>query len=132
MSQSILLANGCSMCYGSGLYEDKKTKQCTDNLLRMKNSWPGIVGQKLHFHQVINLGYPGGSNDRIIRTTIAWITENWLSDRNADDFLLVCIGWSGPMRREFYINNAWRQLIPYHDYTDTPASMLNRVYREVA
>jgi len=132
MNKLTLLANGCSMCYGSGLFEDLKTKLCFDNNARFSASWPGILGKELGFNKIVNLGYPGSSNDRILRTTIAWILENWISKSQPIDSLFVVIGWSGPMRREFYINEEWRQLIPYHDYQETSASLLNRVYREVA
>ncbi|MFN8771071.1 MAG: DUF6071 family protein [Neisseriaceae bacterium] len=130
MSETIFLANGCSMCYGSELYDDLETRKCFDNVERFKNSWPGKLGSTLGFNQVVNLGYPGGSNDRILRTTITWILQNWSS--NSKNNLFVIIGWSSPMRREFYLNEKWRQLIPHHDYSDPEASILNRVYREIA
>lgn len=127
-----LFANGCSMCYGSQLFEDPITKLCFDNHSRFKASWPGIFGKQFGFKRIVNLGYPGSSNDRIVRTTISWILENWLLRSLPTDSLFVIIGWSGPMRREFYIGEEWRQLIPYHDYEDPEASLFNRIYREVA
>jgi hypothetical protein len=132
MSEVVLFANGCSMSYGSGLFEDTATKLCFDNTARLISSWPGVLGRELGFHRVVNISYPGSSNDRIVRTTISWILEHWIAQSKLASNIFVVIGWSGPMRREFYINGDWRQLIPYHDYIDTPASLLNRVYREVA
>lgn len=132
MGNSVLFANGCSMTYGSGLYENTESKVCFDHDMRMKCAWPGLLGKKLGVSSIINLGYPSSSNDRIIRTTISWIVENWLTTARPVDSLFVVIGWSHPMRREFFINDEWRQLIPYHDYVDPPASLLNRIYREVA
>lgn len=132
MDEFVLFTNGCSMCYGSELFEDPQTKLCIDNKARLSASWPGQLGKQLGFHRVVNLGYPGSSNDRIIRTTIAWILENWLHEKQSTDNLFVVIGWSAPMRREFYMNENWRQIIPYHDYADPEVSLFNRVYREVA
>lgn len=132
MGNSVLFANGCSMTYGSELYENTESKVCFDHAMRMKSAWPGVLGKKLGFSRVINQGYPSSSNDRIVRTTISWIIENWLETSLPTDSLFVVIGWSHPMRREFFIHDEWRQLIPYHDYVDPPASLLNRIYREVA
>ncbi|MBV9575584.1 MAG: hypothetical protein JO149_03070, partial [Gammaproteobacteria bacterium] len=129
--KTTLLVNGCSMCYGSELFEDSTTKLCIDNQARLAASWSGLLGKQLGFERVVNLGYPGGSNDRILRTTMAWIL-NWLTCHSPRNTLCVIIGWSGPMRREFYINDEWRQLIPYHDYADASAALLNRAYREIA
>ena len=124
MKEYVLLTNGCSMCYGSDLTED--------HLQRMKSCWSGKLGKAAGFDEVVNLGYPGGSNDRILRTTIEWIIQHYLNKKIDTNSLLVCIGWTSPMRREFYIDDEWRQLIPYHDYKDSAASFLNRVYRETA
>jgi hypothetical protein len=132
MNKPILFANGCSMCYGSGLFEDPETKLCFNNNERFASSWPGVLGRELGFRKVVNLGFPGSSNDRIVRTTIAWILENGFTEPQVTNSIFVIIGWSGPMRREFYIHDDWRQLIPYHDYVDIPAALLNRIYREVA
>ncbi len=132
MNQKVLLANGCSMCYGSELFDAPDKKICLDNDARFKASWPGVLGLSLQCNKIVNLGYPSGSNDRIIRTTVEWIVDNWLKEKYASEDLFVIIGWSGPMRREFYIDEQWRQLIPYHDYKDNSASLFNRIYREIA
>ena len=113
MTELILLANGCSMTYGSELSENHHE--------RMASCWVGQLAQKSAACRAVNLGYPGGSNDRILRTTIEWISKHYLT-KIKDRMLFVCIGWSSPMRREFYIDDQWRQLIPYHDYQDKAAS----------
>ena len=132
MSERVLYSNGCSMCYGSDLFDDPVTRLCINNDARWRAAWPGRLGQALGFGTVINDGYPGSSNDRIVRTTINWVLQEGHSRVAGGEQVLVVVGWSSPMRREFHIANEWRQLIPYHDYADTAASMLNRIYREVA
>lgn len=127
----ILYANGCSMTYGSELFDDPVTRLCLDNDLRQRAAWPGQLGALLGCDEVYNDAVPSGSNDRIVRRTIEWVLHRLANGTEAAD-LLVVIGWSSPMRREFVIDGEWRQLIPYHDYRDPGLNALNRIYREVA
>lgn len=132
MKGRVLFANGCSMCYGTDLFDDPTTRLCTNNPARWEVAWPGQLAQILGYTAVNNAGYPGSSNDRILRTTIDWVLNDAPQLLKDGVEVLVVIGWSSPMRREFYIDENWRQLIPYHDYSDTAGALLNRVYREVA
>lgn len=132
MTDRVLFANGCSMCYGTDLFDDPNTGFCFDNEARWRAAWPGQLGRLLGYTSVVNDGFPGSSNDRILRSTIRWLVEDVPALKAAGAELLVVIGWSSPMRREFHISGEWRQLIPYHDYTDAPAAMINRAYREIA
>jgi lysophospholipase L1-like esterase len=130
----ILYANGCSMTYGYELVDDPRTHLCLDDVYREAHAWPGRLGSRLGCDRVVNDAIPGGSNDRVLRTTIQWVLDHLDREgEEARDHLLVVIGWSDPMRREFFIDGAWKQTIPYHDYPEDPdLDKLNRVYRDLA
>ena len=131
MAGRALFANGCSMTYGSEL-ADGADKRCVDDAYRERCAWPGALAERLGCERAVNLGTPSGSNERIVRTTIAWVLGEHLGrGRRAED-LLVVIGWSHPMRREFYIDGEWHQVVPYHDHAHPKLHRLNLVYREVA
>ena len=125
-----LYANGCSMTYGSDLADDQHG-QCVSHPRRFRLAWPGQLAPLVGARRVYNNGYPSSSNDRIVRTTLRWIAD-WLNAGNDASDLLVVIGWSSPMRREFRIGGVWRQIVPHHDYSDIEADILARVYRELA
>ena len=129
-----LYANGCSMTYGYELIDHPETHVCLDHIYRETYAWPGRLAARLNCNHVVNDSTPGGSNDRILRTTIRWVTQYLASEGELGrQSLLVVIGWSDPMRREFYIDGAWKQVIPYHDYPEHPAlNRFNAIYRTVA
>lgn len=127
-----LYVNGCSFTYGYELADDFLTKECVDNEYRLKYSWPGCLKNRFVFEGLFNDSKPGGSNDRILRTTVDWLLRNWLNLGKSSKDLFVVIGWSEVMRREFYINGAWRQIIPYHDYELPSVNNFNKIYRELA
>ncbi|MCU9952103.1 hypothetical protein OEJ37_01760 [Burkholderia sp. BKH01] len=130
----VLYANGCSMTYGYELIDDPQTHVCLDDAYREAHAWPGRLAVRVGAEKVVNDSIPGGSNDRILRTTIQWVTDFLGAGGDAARrSLLVVIGWSDPMRREYFVGDEWKQTIPYHDYPDLPAlDRLNKVYREVA
>lgn len=69
-----LFANGCSFTHGH--------KDHGDNGLSPEWAWPNVMGK--HFDDVVNLGWTGSSNDRILRTTLDFFdnvkdTENWIA-----------------------------------------------------
>jgi hypothetical protein len=89
----ILLANGCSFTWGGGLNfrEDQED-------LRLQHTWPHYLGLKLN-RSVVNLSAGCGSNQRIIRTNLDWISQQ------TDDVLkntIAVIQWTDPSRYEYY------------------------------
>jgi lysophospholipase L1-like esterase len=127
-----LYVNGCSMTYGYELVDDPVTHECLDHDYRLKNSWPGLLTQKLGFEGLHNDSVPGGSNDRVLRVTLEWLLTHWIGPGKDPAGLFVVIGWSDAMRREFYVGGAYRHLIPHHDYPDRAVDELNKVYRRHA
>ena len=69
-----------------------------------------------------NIALPGGSNQRIIRTT-----QERLADLNPNDTLII-IGWTSFERTEYYYKNQWHQVTLGSDYSED--SELNIVRRE--
>jgi hypothetical protein len=76
---------------------------------------------------LFNAGYGGGSNDRILRTTLMWLSE-YFQDGGKPDDLFVLIGWTGPDRREVGLseeegtlnpNFFWRNVHMYSRLADS-------------
>jgi len=88
----LLYVNGDSMTFGDELGPPG------DPICNTR-AWPRYLGEMLQI-PVVNDAKPGGSNDRIVRTTINFIA-NYLTDHRADG-LRVVIGWSMAIRREFH------------------------------
>lgn len=128
MKKKILVANGCSMTYGLELInEQTATKE--DHIFREKTAWPGQLKELLGFDKVYNLAVNSGSNDRVLRTTLYEVSK-LIQESNVEIF--VVIGWSGAARREFFIDNEWLQVVPYHEQSNKKLDKLNHIYREVA
>lgn len=128
--RTILVANGCSMTYGSELHDDAQG-HCIDDHRRATEAWPGQLGQLLRCDEVVNLGVPSASNERIARTTIDWLARR-LGQSTDGAKLLVVIGWSSGDRREFHVDGEWRQVIPRHTQRHADTERLTAVYRQVA
>jgi hypothetical protein len=79
----MIVANGCS--FTEGYYLDNT-----------ESAWPDQLG-KLINHSVVNLSQGGGSNQRIFRTTIDYLTTN------TPEYLII--GWTDISRFEFPIIN---------------------------
>ncbi len=127
-------ANGCSFTYGSELHDDPQTRICTNNSYRWEHSWPGALTRLLGVSGAgaYNDATPSGSNDRITRTTVQFVLRNWQAADLPAEQLLVVIGWSHPARREFFVDGAFRQVVPHHGYDIRALDRLARVYRQVA
>ena len=66
-----------------------------EELADLQGAWPYILGQKINA-DVVNLGQPACSNDRMLR-----LTFEYLIDFNNAKPDLVIIGWTSPGRTEF-------------------------------
>ena len=109
-----LFVNGCSYSYGGSIFplydEDHRlidfNSKSQINRERLNSVWSHHLGKHLNAQSVTNLGLSSSSNDRIVRSTVEYITNT----SNTDD-LFVVIQWSNPDRFEFYdeINRGWIQ-----------------------
>jgi Family of unknown function (DUF6071) len=85
----LLVANGCSYTRGVEL-ADPATQ-----------SWPCILSQLLGI-EFVNLGCGGGSNRRIVRTTVALLDDICRDKSVAPDEVLVLCLWTDTARHEYY------------------------------
>ena len=97
-----ILVNGCSHAAGS---------ECS-------TSFSEIIANKLECN-LVNIAHPGGSNHRIMRTTIDWIEKNTVPD-------FVLIAWSTHERYEFAFDN---ELTDYTFCKTSSNRNLERFYR---
>lgn len=111
----ILLANGCSHTAGAEL-DIKNTDFCYEK------AWPKHLAYLMNKHS-INLARSGSSNDRILRTTIEWLSK-YLTSGKKVEHLFVVIMWSGAHRTEIatdnkydeaYFHNGWMPLVVGND-----------------
>ena len=96
-----LVANGCSHTHGSELYLEKKSIKSKVLDSRQQRKWnlahcfSSTISKNLNL-QYENLSTPGGSNDKIFRTTIDYVNNNNCSD------VFFLIGWTGSCRMEIH------------------------------
>jgi len=88
-----IYANGCSYVAGAGL-QDNPRKTAIHFLAEELNC------------EYFNNAKGGGSNQRIVRTTIDWLLKN--KDRWNE--VLVLIGWTGVLRYEILLGKEWIQI----------------------
>lgn len=74
-------------------------------------SFAGLLAKKYNL-DYINEAWPGGSNNRIIRTS-----KEFLKDKDPEN-TLVLIGWTTFERTEWYIDGIWHQICgePLYEY----------------
>lgn len=131
-----LLTLGDSWTYGTELWDPTLGPQeyympilhDEHHVYRNKNSWPARLGELLGASEIINLGWPGASNDTVIRRLMHWLTtEGYLSGRDGSD-LFVVVGWTSPERKDIFLDDVklikrwaycldkgWTTLYPWWD-----------------
>jgi len=89
-----IVSNGCSWMEGMGVTsQDGQGGRLQHRL--------SALFAKRYSAKDINLSLQGGSNDRILRTTIDWFTKNKTLNHNET---FVLIGLTQPERTEMYYN----------------------------
>lgn len=101
----LLYANGCSYTFGHGL-TDRDISADPDSWgsardldYARSHSWPKLAADRLGW-DCYNDALPGGSNDRIVRTTLSFLSRQHRQD------LFVIIGWTRSARREIYFSES--------------------------
>jgi hypothetical protein len=86
--------NGCSLTMGAcdGYNHSKETQNNISWAKQLEKEFDSVI---------INDALNSGSNERIVRTTIEHVKNNY----NKKDELFIWICWSGSDRFEFFINN---------------------------
>lgn len=76
-----------------------------NDIYRKQRIFPHYLGKLLNAEKVTNLAWPADDNLTILRRTIAYITNNYISKNIPTDNLLVVIGWSTPERTHFWFKD---------------------------
>ena len=120
-----LFVNGCSWTEGYLLHEEPHVKEYAATLgyeffgvLEAKKNgepvpypflevfnefnWAGTVAKELSIPTIVNHAVGGGSNPRIVRTTMEYVRA--LTEEQKKETLVV-IGWSLPDRNELYLDD---------------------------
>jgi len=145
MKKKLLITLGCSMTEGQGCYDPCKpaninkvlSESETNNLNQdyfnnleknkksfHKNSWPNLVGKKLGFDKVINLGMSGTSNSHHVKKFYEWYENKDLSEYE----VLVIWMMTEPFRFSFYIDGKLKSYINDYPYNnELTKSYLNEI-----
>jgi len=105
-NKKILYANGCSYMCGSEI-EGYRIFESEYNL---RWCFAGQIANKYGL-EYFNEAQPGSSNDRIVRTTMLWISDSLRSGIKSEDIFCI-IGWTNPQRFELYYKDNWMSWIP--------------------
>lgn len=112
----ILYTNGCSWTWGGGLHDLFKRKDGTiDDEYRLKLLWPGHLSRLIKADKVVNLAAACGSNQRIVRTTIDWISKQNKSDLENTVAVIQFSEWNRfekyiPLSNNYFENDKHRWL----------------------
>lgn len=120
-NKKIILTCGDSFTYGSeiidpalsaGKPEPYKLEPMVSGLsdfspendpYRISNIWPTYLGE-LSKSEVINIAKPAIGNQWIYHSTIGWILENYIEKQKPTDNLVVIVGWTSVLRKEFFFH----------------------------
>lgn len=103
-----LLVTGDSWTFGSEIKDPNLPDTVSDwdpenNAYRIPKIWPTKLAKLINADDLTNISYPAASNDRIVRTTLSWITENYIKPGiSCEDDLFVIVGLTSPERKDFY------------------------------
>lgn len=118
MKTKFLYANGDSFGFGQELDGPRDTANFyTFSEFQRQHCYSGVIANKLGL-QYKNESLPGGSNQRIYRTTLESVSK--LLKIYQPDEIFVLISLSHSLRREFY-NTAWKTYYPYMPTCRPPA-----------
>jgi hypothetical protein len=102
----ILFANGCSWTAGNGIPEDENFPKTSDDFsnltLARSYTWPEYLGKKLNVNKTYNYAEGGGSNARIVRTTVDFLLK---VPKEQYKNLIVVLGWTTADRNEIYLDS---------------------------
>ena len=95
--ERLLVINGCSHSAGS----ETEGPGIGDGIVCRNNSFGSMLAEKLD-RIPVHLALPGGSNDRIARTSTAWISDNLDKIKNKEIDVLFLVHWTGAERSEYF------------------------------
>jgi hypothetical protein len=71
---------------------------------RISKIWPTYLGE-ISKREVINIAKPSISNQWIYHSTMGWILKNYIEQNKPTDDLIVIVGWTSILRKEFFFND---------------------------
>jgi hypothetical protein len=118
----IYYANGCSYTWGGSLFVFNAAPKTwlpalpdthPINKKRLETVYPHHLGQLIGASKVVNHSLGGGSNSRIVRTTLAYFNDLLIQGSDLSDHF-VTIQWTAPERTEFYHDmfSSWVNVLP--------------------
>lgn len=113
-----LYANGDSWVAGNGIERDPKLLGSQKITYAQELAWPLRLAEKLNC-SYINDAIGGGSNQRMVRRTLAFI-DDWPAHRRSE--LLVVLGWTSSERGEEMVSygnvSQWTRMNAWQDFRD--------------
>lgn len=113
-----IYANGDSWVAGNGIERDPQLSNRPSITYTAELAWPARLAEKLRCNH-INDAIGGGSNQRMIRTTLAFL-DDWPVHRRSE--LLVVIGWTSSERGEECVSHGeatqWSRMNAWQDFRD--------------
>lgn len=128
-----LLSAGDSWTFGSEIRNPDLPDSVSDwdpenNDYRIPRIWPTLLAEKLRVMDYTNISYPAASNDRIVRHTLAWITENYIHPKKDTSELFVVVGFTSPERKDFYYRDPVET--NQHGWTTIWPNQTNHAYHQ--
>lgn len=113
--ERFLIINGCSHSAGSEIPGEGigDGRECRDK------SFGALLAKKLD-RQPVHLALPGGSNEWIVRSSMAWVGDNLDKIRKKEIDVVFLVHWSGAERWEYRFPEK-PFLTPFIDYEHDPA-----------
>lgn len=121
-----LYANGCSFTWGGEIFKNihdtshypppfmDENYDSEENLRRLQITWPKKLADKLGCTEFHNHGMGCGSNERIVRKTLAFFTQKINQGIDVSDYIAV-IQWTDPSRFEFFDSESKSWGLVKHD-----------------
>lgn len=137
-----LLVIGDSWTFGSEIRPDDLPESTRDwdkknDEYRIERIWPTKLAKKMGLDDVINLSYPGTSNDWCIRKLVSWLFTEYISKKKSTKDLFVIFGLTSPERRDFFYEDEkqsgyWATTWPMwkHDYVHDKLNQFVDLYSE--
>lgn len=133
-----VFSNGCSFTWGGALYQghDEYGRQLdwwntgNTNQQRINKVWPSKLA-KLCNAEHVNLSMGCGSNQRIVRTTLDYFSDQISGGTFSNDWIAI-IQWSLAPRFEYFdeLSDGWALCMPNGCNTDVQTDWSHKKYIE--
>ena len=105
-----IVTNGCSWMEGMGVTSQEITGG------KLEHRLSALLAKRFTADD-INLALPGGSNDRILRTTTDWFAQNKLLNHN-ETFVLIGLTQIARTETFYNVDDSWARITATQDFYD--------------